>query len=159
MKKQEVTKSESIEWRFRWPGWQAAAKRIIEGQFGLCIIDTLTRAFPAMKQNEGEAVTNALSPLQEFGLSKKVLIVGIDHERKTVPGSIHSMDEVLGSQAKTAVADAILQLHRDQGGHHTVLTAESIGEPPSSGEKRTRNWKPRTPRVGMPRWFRSIMKV
>ncbi|MBQ43076.1 MAG: hypothetical protein CME15_11490 [Gemmatimonadetes bacterium] len=124
MKKQGIPTSADIVWCFRWPGWPAVAKRIIEGQFGLCIIDTLSRAFPEMKQNESEAVTSVLAGVQEFGLSEHVLIVATDHERKTVPGSIHSMDEVVGSQAKTAVADAILQLHRPQGKQDTVLSAD-----------------------------------
>jgi RecA-family ATPase len=124
MRKQGATKAAGITWCFRWPGWEAVEKRITEGKFGLCIIDTLSRAFPKMKQNEGESVTTVLSPMQEFGLSRKVLIVGVDHERKSVPGSVHSMDEVLGSQAKTAVADAVIQLYRPQGKHDTILSAD-----------------------------------
>jgi hypothetical protein len=124
MKKQGIPTSADIVWCFRWPGWEAVAGRIIEGQFGLCIIDTLSRAFPAMKQNEAEAVTIVLSEIQEFGLSKHVLIIATDHERKSLPGSVHSMDEIVGSQAKTAVADAILQLHSRQGKHDTILSAD-----------------------------------
>jgi hypothetical protein len=77
-----------------------------------------------MKQNEGEEVTKVLAGIQEFGLSQHVLIVATDHERKSLPGSTHSMDEVLGSQAKTAVADAVIQLHRPHGKHDTILSAD-----------------------------------
>jgi hypothetical protein len=124
MKKQGVLDSAEIVWVFQWPGWEAVAERILKGEFGLCIIDTLSRAVSRVDQNDVTDVTELLSEWQGFALSNHVLVWASDHERKGSPGVAHSMDEVLGSQAKTAVADAIIQIHRDRGHHDTILSAD-----------------------------------
>jgi len=122
--KQGVLPTENIAIRFRWPGWDVVATEIVEGKFDICIVDTVSRAMPEIEPKDTTKWTEALSQWQEFALANKVLVVGIDHERKSKLGQSHSMDEVLGSQAKTAVADAIMQLHREQGKHDTVLSAD-----------------------------------
>jgi hypothetical protein len=76
------------------------------------IIDTASRMLANAKNNDLSDITNALGPLQHLALQEGCAILVIDHLRKGDGGGNYT-DQVIGSVAKTAVADAIWCLNRD----------------------------------------------
>jgi protein gp37 len=83
---------------------------IAGGQVRLIIIDTFSRCFPGIDQNNVSEVTSLLGPIQQAALHNDCTILIIDHLRKGE--SADQLDQVLGSQGKTSVADAIMLLNR-----------------------------------------------
>jgi predicted transcriptional regulator len=127
MTKQGFTATPDIVWCFTWPGFDAIKSRMLKDSFDFCFIDTLSRALPGVRQNDVDEVTRVLSGWQEFAMAHHVIISATDHERKSSSNGVNDhggMDEVLGTQAKTAVADFVIQLHRKQGSHRTLLSAD-----------------------------------
>lgn len=82
----------------------------------LLIIDTLARAISGKRDQDsvGE-MTEILSTLQHLAHEFNMAILVIDHHRKMGMETADLIDDVLGSTAKTAVADAILGLYRKSG--------------------------------------------
>lgn len=78
----------------------------------LLIIDTASRMLTDVKNNDLTNMTNALGPLQQLALQEECAILVIDHLRKGDDSS-NGTDQVVGSVAKTAVADAIWILDRN----------------------------------------------
>lgn len=103
-----------------------------EMDFGLVIIDTLSRAFPVKDWNDVSAVTRAISPIQEAMAALGKSILFIDHHRKR--GLLGSDDDpiadIIGSTAKAGIADTILGLYREAGkpGAKLSITGRDIDE-------------------------------
>jgi hypothetical protein len=101
-----------------WPGWKNIEREIAERRYRLVIIDTLSRALTDWDQNDVSDTTRVFDSLQKAAMEHEMTVLGVDHHRKgTVPSQ--GLEGILGSTAKGAVADAILQLHRER--RDTVL--------------------------------------
>jgi len=85
---------------------------IRDARYRLVVIDTFSRSF-SVDQNDVQAVTRALSAVQEEAGAIQCAVLLIDHHNKL--GNEDAIDAVLGSTAKGAIADCIWGLFREQG--------------------------------------------
>ncbi|MBI4553520.1 MAG: AAA family ATPase [Candidatus Latescibacteria bacterium] len=93
-------------------GLQYLTQLIHDQRPRLLIVDTLSRMFPGVEQNDVGIVTQVLTPLQRVALEKGCAIVIVDHKRKGVAKDV--VDDPLGSTGKTAVADVVWGLNRER---------------------------------------------
>ncbi len=108
----------------RWPGdadvqFQNACSvaelgAILErDHFDLVVIDTFSRLFVDVDQDDVSATTKALGQLQELAQAGNFSVLLLDHHRKGADGD--AVLDVLGSTGKSAVADTICGLFRHRG--------------------------------------------
>lgn len=82
----------------------------------LVVIDTLARVMGRKRdQDSAGDMTDLLTPLQIVAGQRHCCILLIDHHRKPGTEIVDMIDDIAGSTAKTAVADAILGLYRKSG--------------------------------------------
>lgn len=81
--------------------------------FDLLVIDTFSRLFLDVDQDDVAATTKALGQLQELSQAKDFSVLLLDHHRKGADGD--AVLDVLGSTGKSAVADTIAGLFRTRG--------------------------------------------
>lgn len=83
--------------------------------YRLIIIDTLARATPGVDHSDPKIIGQVINQLQEISLGENISISLADHTRK--PNGIFNdpIDDIMGSTAKAAAADAVLAIYRDQG--------------------------------------------
>lgn len=93
------------------------------GELGLVVVDTYSRAAGHMDHMDISETTGVLAPLQEVALRNNVALILVDHFRKSgADGKGDAVEDLIGSSAKTAVADAVIGLYRDRGMHDAKLT-------------------------------------
>lgn len=96
-------------------GGALLAKTLEKNGYRLVVIDTLSRAFKGDQKDESE-MTQALAPLQEVALRLDLAVLVIDHHKKPMTAADQNpIDDILGSTAKSAVADAAWGLYAEQG--------------------------------------------
>jgi len=85
--------------------------------YKLVVIDTLSRAFPGIKDiDNNQDVTKALAPIQEIGQETDCAILVVDHHNKGAEiGTPNPINDILGSTAKAAVLDTAWGLYREKG--------------------------------------------
>ena len=105
-------------------GLEVFKRLLLEHDYHLVILDTLSRALGADQRDEGE-ITWALGPLQEFAIQREICILFIDHHRKPSGMSPSPVDDILGSTAKAGVPDVIWGIYREQG--KQIATLEVVG--------------------------------
>jgi hypothetical protein len=106
------------------------AKHIRERNYRLVVVDTLSRALKGDQKDESD-MTAAIAPLQETALALEIAIVLIDHHKKPMGAADpNPIDDILGSTAKGAVADAAWGLYREQGkrGAKLAITGRDVDE-------------------------------
>jgi KaiC/GvpD/RAD55 family RecA-like ATPase len=82
----------------------------------LIVIDTLARVMGRKRDADSASdMTDLLSPLQIIAGQRHCCILLIDHHRKPGAEIVDMIDDIAGSTAKTAVADAIIGLYRKSG--------------------------------------------
>ena len=110
-------------------GGEALAASIRDRGYRLVIVDTLSRAL-AGDQNDGQAMTAALTPLQEAAHTAGCAVVMVDHHNKVGAATTGAADgvlepdpivNVLGATAKAAMADCILGMYRQSGKRGALL--------------------------------------
>lgn len=117
--------NEDVTFRFSWPdltadgGLSLLQDEIRVGEYGLIIIDTLSRA-ARYDQDDVRQTTHLWGNLQQIAFSCRAGIVVVDHMRKTTTGD--AVDDLLGSTGKSATVDAILGLYRERGKAGATLT-------------------------------------
>jgi len=89
--------------------------------YTLIIVDTLSRALGRADQQDLAQMTVILGHLQHLAQLHDLAILLIDHHRKPSGMVANPIDDILGSTAKAAVADAALGLFREQGKHGASL--------------------------------------
>ncbi len=82
-------------------------------RFDLLVIDTFSRLFVDVDQDDVSATTKALGQLQELAQAGGFSVLLLDHHRKGADGD--AVLDVLGSTGKSAVADTIAGLFRHRG--------------------------------------------
>lgn len=107
-------------------GWVNLRARIEAENYRLVVVDTLARALMGVKDmNNGQEVTDALSPIQEIGLRLDAGILVNDHHGKARGGySPDPIADVMNSIAKPAVADTIWGLYHDENAKTYSLAME-----------------------------------
>jgi AAA domain-containing protein/IclR-like helix-turn-helix domain-containing protein len=101
-------------------GAEKLASQIEQDGYRLVVIDTLSRAMRG-DQNDVGQMTWALEPLQEIAHANNVALILIDHHRKPTFENEDVVSDILGSTAKTALADTVLGLYRERGKHGAKL--------------------------------------
>lgn len=84
-------------------------------KYTLIILDTISRAFAVRDWNDQAAVTAVLGPLQQAVSDSGRTLLLIDHHKKRNGFDPNPVEDVLGSVAKSGVADTIIALYREQG--------------------------------------------
>lgn len=82
-------------------------------RFDLVVIDTFSRLFLDVDQDDVSATTKALGQLQDLAQAGGFSVLLLDHHRKGADGD--AVLDVLGSTGKSAVADTIAGLFRHRG--------------------------------------------
>ncbi len=98
-------------------GGQRLVRYLEKKKYKILVIDTVSRAFIKSDQQDAQKMTEALGPLQHAALRLDIAIIAIDHLRKGngAGGEQNGIDDLFGSVAKSAVADTIWSLYRQQG--------------------------------------------
>jgi hypothetical protein len=127
------------------------------GLYKLVVVDTLSRAL-AGDQNDGQAMTAALSPLQEAAHAARAAVVMVDHHNKIGAATSGAGDgeglepdvivNLAGAISKGGIADSIWGLYRNKGkrGATLVVTGRDIEEQslPLQQDPVTHVWQPLT---------------
>lgn len=95
-------------------GGHRLIKHLEKEQYRLLVIDTFSRAFRGDQNDSGE-MTAALDLLQSTMNRLEVACIIIDHHTKPKGADPNPIDDILGSSAKSAVADTLIGLYKEQG--------------------------------------------
>jgi hypothetical protein len=110
----------------------ARLSTLIEAEkYRLVVVDTLARAFIGVKDmNDSQQVTEALSPIQHLSIESNCLTLLLDHHGKPRGYNPNPIDDVMSSTAKSAVADTVLGLYRDNSAqsHQLMMIGRDVGE-------------------------------
>lgn len=82
--------------------------------YRLVALDTLSRSI-AGDQSDVEAMTAALTPLQEMAHQHNTVVLMVDHHHKGGLSDPDAVSDILGSTAKGAMADSVWGLYRERG--------------------------------------------
>jgi AAA domain len=86
------------------------------GDLRMIEIDTLTRSIPGIDQKKDLGIIGrVIDQLQHLALNYRTSIVASDHTRKPNGIAADPIDDIIHSSEKTAIADAILALYKQQG--------------------------------------------
>ena len=110
-------------------GGERLARQIERVGYRLVVIDTLSRACYG-DQSDVEAMTLALTPVQEMALGLNCAVLMNDHHRKGFGADVDAVGDILGSTAKGAMADCIWGLYRERGrvGAKLAITGRDVEE-------------------------------
>lgn len=81
----------------------------------LVVVDTLSRAVGRVDWDNLAAVTGVMGQLQHLTLKYDACLLLVDHHRKGNGQESDVIDDVMGSTAKSAVADTVWGLYRKRG--------------------------------------------
>lgn len=105
-----------IDFRLEWPSLAKNAQVLTEAiekhDYGLVVVDTLSRAFGGADQNHQGEMTLAMGTVQRIAIENNITILLIDHQPKTAHSAQDVIDNVMGATAKAAVADTVIGLYR-----------------------------------------------
>jgi len=91
-------------------------------KYRMVIVDTLTRAIPGIDQRKDQGVVGRIfDDLQRIAQNRNVAITMVDHTRKPAGMIADPIDDILNTTEKTAIADAILALYKEQGKAGAIL--------------------------------------
>lgn len=96
-------------------------RAITDNGYTLVVIDTLGRLLGAADQSDLADMTEYVGRLQEIAMKHDIAILAIDHHRKPSAMMTDPIDDIVGSTAKSAVADAALGLTKEQGKRGATL--------------------------------------
>ncbi len=127
--KQGIPHQAEITFETAWPflgqgGLTELQAELEQGGYTLVVIDTLRRALGRADESDPAEMTLVLGELQRMAQLHDLAILLIDHHRKPSGFAADPVDDILGTTAKAAVADAALGLYRSgQGKRETTLKA------------------------------------
>jgi len=111
------------EWRsFQEGGLDDLMIQIESKDYRLIVIDTLSRAILGVDQNDPTVIGPIMANLQSLGQWHNLAILVIDHIRKPIGVAGDPIDDIMASTSKTAIADTILALYKEQGKPGAILT-------------------------------------
>lgn len=129
--KQRTTKAADVDFRFEWPalvgkngaqpGTTALLEAISENDYGLIVIDTISRALGHADQLDQADMNVAFGSLQRMAMERDVCLLLVDHHRKSAGGVGDVIDDVMGATSKVGVADAAIGIYRERGKSDAIL--------------------------------------
>ncbi len=102
-------------------GFNKLTDLIEENEVSLVVIDTLSRVFGRLDQDELGSMSETFGKLHDISLDLGIAILGLDHHRKPNGFSHDPVDDILGSTGKSAPLDTVLGLYRDRGSRDAKL--------------------------------------
>ncbi|MDY6876791.1 MAG: AAA family ATPase [Chloroflexota bacterium] len=110
-------------------GGERLALQIERVGYRLVVIDTLSRSCYG-DQSDVEQMTAALTPIQEMAHEGNCAVLVIDHHRKAFGADPDAIGDILGSTAKSAMADCIWGLYKERGkaGAKLAITGRDVEE-------------------------------
>ena len=97
-------------------------RRVIEeSNFQLVIIDTISKLLGDLDQNEGGTMNLIFSRLHSLAKDQMITILLVDHHRKGHATHADPIEDLLGSRAKSAVADCLMGLYRARNSKRASL--------------------------------------
>lgn len=121
MKDQKWTGKEPVTFETRWQpldvgGLILLRAELTKNDYRLCVIDTLSRSIQSLDQNDIQAMTSLFGDLQTLAQDTDTTILINDHHNKSVTQmDINTIDAVIGSTAKSGVADCVWGVYRERG--------------------------------------------
>ena len=110
------------EWRPLNDGGLSDLLIELEGDnYKLVILDTLSRAVPGVDQNDPTTIGPIMAQLQSLAINRDIGVLLCDHIRKPMGFAGDPIDDIISSTAKTAIADTILALYKEQGKPGAIL--------------------------------------
>ncbi len=108
-------------------GGERLARQIENRGYRLVVVDTLSRSSIG-DQNDVQAMTQALTPIQEMAHRFNCAVLLVDHHSKLGSGDV--ITDILGSTAKGAMADTAWGLYRERGktGAKLAVTGREVEE-------------------------------
>jgi hypothetical protein len=108
-------------------GSEKLARQIQSRGYRLVVIDTLSRSIIG-DQNDTQAMTAALTPIQEIAHAHNCAVVLVDHHNKMAGGD--AITDILGSTAKGAMVDTAWGIYRERGktGAKLSITGREVEE-------------------------------
>jgi hypothetical protein len=107
--------------RFTEGGLDDLRVAVEDAHYSLIVVDTFARAVGAADQLDHSDMTALTGRLQELALAHEIAILLVDHHRKSMGNDTDPIDDLLGSTAKSAVADGALGLSREHGNRGATL--------------------------------------
>jgi hypothetical protein len=103
-----------------WPpmheeGLSLLFDEIMKYNYRLVIIDTLTRAFRGLDQNDQPVISAVMDKVQRMSVDQHMSITFNDHTAKPKGLVADPVNDIMNSTVKTATADMVLALYREQG--------------------------------------------
>jgi RecA-family ATPase len=119
MRKHGIPKDAEIEFFTEWKplhkGGIVDLFREIEAvDYRLVVVDTFTRAFRGMDQNDQPIVSEIMDELQSKAINSNIAATFSDHTGKNSLKS-DPIDDIMNSTAKTAAADVVLAIYKEMG--------------------------------------------
>jgi DNA-binding transcriptional ArsR family regulator len=126
LQRQRVAGDVDITFRTEWKrltegGVDELRQEIERCHYTLVIVDTLSRLLGRADQQDIAEMTSLVGDLQRAALMHGVAILLVDHHRKPAGFEGNPVDDIMGSSAKAAVADALLGLFKEQGRRGATL--------------------------------------
>jgi hypothetical protein len=122
IKKHKIPREAMITFERDWPplqkeGMALLFDEIVQHEYRMVIIDTLTRSLRGQDQNDQPAIDAVMSNIQRMAIDHHLAILFNDHTNKPKVNVIMGdpVDDIMNSTVKTAVADLVLALYKDQG--------------------------------------------
>jgi predicted transcriptional regulator len=108
-------------------GSEKLARQIQSRGYRLVVIDTLSRSIIG-DQNDTQAMTAALTPIQEIAHTHNCAVMLVDHHNKMAGGD--AITDILGSTAKGAMVDTAWGIYRERGksGAKLSITGREVEE-------------------------------
>jgi hypothetical protein len=97
-------------------GYNHLMTEVMSERYRLVVVDTIGRAIPGLNQAKDDALLGKIfGDLQSLALRHSTAIAIIDHTRKPNGILADPIDDIISVTAKTAIADCILALYKEQG--------------------------------------------
>ena len=110
-------------------GGERLANQIEARGYRYVVIDTLSRSIQG-DQMDPDKMTRELEPLQEIAHKTNAAILLVDHHRKGAGENPDAIGDILGSTAKSGVADTAWGLYRERGksGAKLAIVGRDVSE-------------------------------
>jgi len=120
IRKHQIPRDALITFERDWPplqdkGMDLLFSEIVANDYRLVVIDTLTRGFRGLDQNDQPQISLIMADFQRMFTDRHLAILFNDHVGKPKGFLSDPVDDIMNSTVKTAIADQVLALYRESG--------------------------------------------
>lgn len=118
--KQGMPSTATIRFELAWPlltdgGIDALDAAVREHGYSFVVVDTIGRALGRADTQDWADMNTYVGALQEFAHARDIAVLCLDHHRKPTGFVGDPVDDLVGTTAKSAVADCLIGLYKEQG--------------------------------------------